>query len=304
MPRPAGVVLVTGALGQLGQEGIRSLLARGHTVYGCDCRPAHAFACPLWQADLVHPPADFRWPADVTTVLHLAGYRDTVRPTAAAAQRLLETNVQTVASALQACHAGVRHFVYVSSISVYSGRGPLPIPETQPAQPLSLYGHSKWLGECACHLFRAARPDLRLTILRLAQVYGPGSGAHLVLYQLIAQARTSRSIGLYCKPEVTRDYLYLTDAGAAIALAVERCPAGIWNVGGGTGITMGALAGAVRAATGVEAAATFGTAGGANLALDSTAFQRATGFRPAVSFPEGVRREVARLREASPGARS
>lgn len=81
------------------------------------------------------------------------------------------------AVAKKAKAAGVRQFIFMSSMSVYGQEGSIKRPvtitkSTQPA-PNSPYGRSKLAAEAA--LLQLQDADFRLAILRPPMVYGPGS---------------------------------------------------------------------------------------------------------------------------------
>ena len=289
-------VTVTGANGQLGGHLVPRLRKQGLSVYECDLQPGDGES--FLRLDLTSLPAGYRWPDDVDVVVHLAGSRDPIEPSASYIRGQFVANIETVAGALCACGERVKHFIYISSISVYSQRACVPITESEPADPVDIYGYSKWLGEQACRLYEADHPGFGLTVLRLAQVYGPGSGRHLALYRLIDQALSGEPLSMYCVPELQRDYIYVDDAVAAIELAVERRLAGTYNVGSGQGVTMEELADSVRMAAGITQPSSFGDYRGHDLALSIDGFRGATGFVPGVSLQNGVAREVERLRAA------
>jgi dihydroflavonol-4-reductase len=77
--------------------------------------------------------------------------------------------------------AGVKRFVYVSSLAA---QGPNPDAETltvDPPRPVSAYGRSKLAGEFAV---QAAREEMNVAIVRLSAVYGQRDKALLPLYRM------------------------------------------------------------------------------------------------------------------------
>ncbi len=289
-------IVVTGAAGQLGRVTTAALLARGVTVHAYDRAPVDDLGFPVFAVDLTRLPDDFRWPDDADVLLHLAGLRDVLPPTGSNLTALLQANVEALAGALAACGAGVCHVVYVSSMAVYSGQAPVPTPEDGPVAPETMYGLSKWLGERVCGLFHSARPDVGVTIVRLVQVYGPGSGQeHLAVYQLIDQAIEQRGVRLTCVPKLVRDLIYIDDAAEALALAALLRPEGVVNVSGMEPFSMDELVGYVEAAIGSPLAKSFGDDRGEDRALSGDRFRRLTGFVPSTSLREGVARELRRV---------
>jgi nucleoside-diphosphate-sugar epimerase len=302
-PRPRYIrrvdIVVTGSSGSLGAAAVARLTADGHRVTGFDRAERRTAGAGAQRLDLLETPPEFRWPDGTNAVLHLAGTWAPADATAAGLTAQLRANVELVARALASCGPGVRRFVYVSSMSVYGADCPLPYRETSPIRPDGFYGRTKWLGEEVCRIAGEARPDLEIVVLRLAQVYGPGTPPRVVLYDFIEQALTSGAIRAQCGADLRRDHVHLTDAAEAMALAVVAAPRGTYNVGGG-GHTMGELADAIRAAAPRRVSVSFGGAPGVGKALDASAFRAATGFAPRTSLAAGVRLEVTRLATGRP----
>lgn len=292
---PLGEVAVTGVAGQLGRAVVERLARLDVPVRGYDRCAWPAAPVPLVELDLTDVGPGFEWPSSVSTVLHLAGYREPTELTAGSIRLLYRANLETVAAALAACTDSVRHFVYVSSMAVYGAEADTPTTEAEPPAPDSLYGVSKLLGEHACGVFRRTHPGCAVTIVRLAQVYGPGSPEHLALYRLIHQGLRGDRLELQCAAELRRDYLYLTDAADALALAVVKGDDGVYNAGGGGGVAMGELVEAVAHALPHAVSTAFGSARGDDRVLDSRRFSEQVGFRPSIALSEGVRREVERI---------
>lgn len=277
----------------LGAATAARLVAAGHTVHGFD-RIEHAVAgVTTHRVDLLGISSAFRWPDDAEAVLHLAGTWQSPTSDPRGLTAHLRANVELVARSLAACAPSVRRFVYVSSMSVYGRDAVAPYCEDSPLRPDSFYGRTKWLGEQVCRMAQDLRPELEVVILRLAQVYGPGTPPRVVLYDFIAQALANQSIRAQCGPDLVRDHLYLTDAAEALALAIERVPPGTYNVGGG-GHTMAELAAAIGSAFPITTTIFAGGSGVAKM-VDSSAFAAATGFSPRTSLEHGVRVEVDRM---------
>jgi nucleoside-diphosphate-sugar epimerase len=127
-------------------------------------------------------------------VIHLAGIAND--PCGELDARLTwEVNVYASARLAQACaEAGVRHFVFASSASVYGIRGNEPAHETTPLEPVSDYNKTKDVAERV--LREAAGRRMALTIVRPATVCGvsPRMRLDTVVNMLTAQALKSGQI--------------------------------------------------------------------------------------------------------------
>jgi len=115
------------------------------------------------------------------TVIHLAARVHVMgEPAAVAAERHQAVNAEgTRRLAEQASHAGVRRFVYLSSVKVLGESAPSdrPFTDTTPAAPVDPYGQSKLAAED--NLFRVAdRSGMEAVVLRPPLIYGRGVRAN------------------------------------------------------------------------------------------------------------------------------
>ena len=125
--------------------------------------------------------------------------------------------------------------VWASSCSVY-GRGPAPMKESQPVDPLNTYAFSK---VCMERLARRYQNKLAHPIvgLRYSNVYGPGE-AHKgklasMIYQLAAQMRGGKRPMIFTAGQQKRDFVYIDDVVAANVRAMSAKEAGVFNAGAG-----------------------------------------------------------------------
>lgn len=294
------MIIVTGAAGQIGRAVVTELVSQGLPVCGIDiiAKPDSLDDSIAWiTADLTQLPSDFAWPSDASITIHLAGAVTTAPLSFASVQKWMSANLLTTANLLATC-ANMRRFVYVSSISVYGDSEGVPWTEEAPTKPVTGYGISKLLGEMVCHHYFADAAQDIFVILRLAQVYGPGTLPQNALYRLIRQAIDDHRLDLTCTSGLRRDYIHISDAVKALIVAAQMCPAGVYNVGCGYPFTMGDLVGAIVRAVPGCAAPQFMAPGNAKeypVALSTERFAAATGFRPGIPIAQGVAWEVARL---------
>jgi nucleoside-diphosphate-sugar epimerase/lipopolysaccharide/colanic/teichoic acid biosynthesis glycosyltransferase len=177
------MILVTGATGLVGKAVVKALLGAGqpvvaavrqlpgqHDMHNSSLRWAVVgsinnqtkWCLPLWGVD---------------TVLHCAARTHVMREHAVDALALYrEVNVEgTLNFAQQAAEAGVRRFVFISSIKV-NGEANLPgqpFTEECDLAPQDAYSQSKAEAERAL-LALAAQTGMELVIVRPPLVYGPG----------------------------------------------------------------------------------------------------------------------------------
>jgi nucleoside-diphosphate-sugar epimerase len=163
------LVLVTGASGFLGRYVIQALIARNIRVRAVSRSPrpvAEKLALVEWRQGDLSDVAGWSALLDgVDTVVHLAALTG-----AEPENRLMEFNATATGRlARQASVAGVRHFVYLSSVRVYGHAG--TILATTAISPADAYGRSKLAGEKEV-VNAAARGTMTYAILRPPFVYG------------------------------------------------------------------------------------------------------------------------------------
>ncbi|MBA4742650.1 MAG: NAD-dependent epimerase/dehydratase family protein, partial [Azoarcus sp.] len=114
----------------------------------------------------------------VAFVVHCAGHAHAhgARDDAAAHERINHLGTRRLAEA--AAVAGVRRFVFLSSVKAAGHPGAAVADETWPAPPDTPYGRSKRAAEDALAQLCADSP-MAATSLRLAMVYGHGSRGNL-----------------------------------------------------------------------------------------------------------------------------
>jgi nucleoside-diphosphate-sugar epimerase len=178
-------ILVTGSSGFIGSRIVHRMACDSswRVLAGYRCIPDNV-PPGVRSVRLGDMAADFDWHdamdgADV--VLHLAArvhvMHDKTRDPLAEFRRL---NVQASKRlAEQAAAAGVRRFVYISSVKVNgeSTLGMEPFHADDPPHPMDPYGQSKWEAERAIREV-AAGCAMEVTIVRPPLVYGPGVKAN------------------------------------------------------------------------------------------------------------------------------
>jgi UDP-glucose 4-epimerase len=267
--------LVTGGAGYIGSHIVRSLLEAGlRTVVLDDLSTGHSDFVPpevpfvrgsiLDGALLLDTIADH----DVSGVIHVAGFKyagvSVTEPL-----HTYQQNVTGTATLLATMESkGVDRIVFSSSAAVYGTPDTELVTEETPKRPQSPYGESKLIGEWLLADQGVAR-GLRHTSLRYFNVVGSGdpalydSSPHnlfpLVFTALIA-GRTPRINGDdYATPDGTnvRDYIHVADLAASHVAAAKRLDAGepleaAYNLGSGSGSSVGEIMRAVADATGID----------------------------------------------------
>jgi len=218
--------LVTGASGQLGGYLLRHLRDRGEEVVAWSGSVrGEVCGVPLQVVDLgdtASMPVPFH-DAKAEAVIHaaaLARVDECLRDPKRA--RRVNTDATARLAELSA-DAGAR-FLYVSTDLVFDGER-APYRETDPPQPLSVYGHTKADGETAV----LAVP--RTVVARVSLLFGPTlSGRPGFFDGLVASLREGRQVTMFA--DEWRTPLAMPAAAAALVEIARSDVTGLLHVGG------------------------------------------------------------------------
>jgi UDP-glucuronate 4-epimerase len=236
-------VLVTGVAGFIGSHVARALLARGEAVIGIDnfsnyYDPVLKFARlkPLredkaftfLEADIADRDAMLALPerhSGLDRIVHLAA-QPGVRHSLVDPYVYVQTNVMGHLVMLELARrcAGLRHFVYASSSSVYGGNRKQPFAvDDRVDEPISLYAATKRADELMTasysHLYK-----LKATGLRFFTVYGPWGRPDMSPYIFAKAIHEGSTINLYHLGFIKRDFSYIDDIVTGTIAALDKPP--------------------------------------------------------------------------------
>ncbi|HEY9721559.1 MAG TPA: GDP-mannose 4,6-dehydratase [Oscillatoriaceae cyanobacterium] len=272
IPKANGPILVTGGAGFIGSHLVDSLLADGERVVVVD--DFNDFYDPAIKRENVrthvqHPhytliEGDIR-DADLIErlfvehgfgrVVHLAA-RAGVRPSLSEPYLYESTNITATLHLLEACKRhGVDKFVFGSSSSVYGINEKVPFAEADPIPaPISPYAATKAAGELFCHTY-AHLYGLRCVCLRFFTVYGPRQRPDLAIHKFARLIAEGKPLPFYGDGSTERDYTFVADiiAGVRAALAYEKTPYEVFNLGNSRTISLAQLVWTLESALGQKA---------------------------------------------------
>ncbi len=310
-----GEIAVTGASGFIGRRLVERLLADGASVLALSRQPmATAGVRGLVVEDYTDVARLAQALRGVDALIHLAARAHQESAGAADAALFHAANVETTLNTARAClAAGVKRFVFVSSIGVNGGRSTHPFTELDTPAPTEPYAVSKWEAERALSAL-VAGTAMECVVIRPPLVYGPGCPGNFG--RLVRWAATARFLPLGAL-SAPRTFVHVDNLVDALIVAARH--AGIGNstflVADDRDVTVGEVvriladvlqpgkrvvleappALLAAAATLVGRRATFDKLA-APLQVDASAFTRATGWRPPVSPEQGLRETARQFR--------
>jgi nucleoside-diphosphate-sugar epimerase len=246
--------LVTGVAGFIGSTLGERLIADGADVVGIDCFTDYyprrvkernlsgLLASPSFRF-IEAPLQDLDLPAllnDRTHVFHLAAQAGVRKSWGKDFAIYTVNNIEATQALLEAAcgMAGLERFVYSSSSSVYGDLVALPMREDALPQPLSPYGVSKLAAEQLCHLY-FVNYGIPTVSLRYFTVYGPRQRPDMGFHKFLRATLLDEPITLYGDGDQTRDFTFVSDAvNANLAAAVRGVPGRVYNIGGGSRVSV------------------------------------------------------------------
>lgn len=296
-------ILVTGGHGFLGSHVVDNLKGRGAT---------DVFAPARREYDLRDSGAVHRLFADVQphVVMHLAAVVGGIGANRERPGEFFYDNLMMGTLLMEAARLRpVDKFVSIGTVCAYPKHTPLPFREDDlwngyPDDTNAPYGIAKKMLLVQGEAYRR-QYGLRSIFLLPVNLYGPRDhfdpATSHVIPALIRKCVDARDAGneeivLWGDGSPTREFLYVTDAADAIALATERYDgAAPVNIGSGNEITIRALARLIADLTGFRGTVRWDTSqpnGQPRRRLDTTRAEREFGFRSTTDFRDGLRRTI------------
>ena len=210
-------VMVTGGLGFIGPHLVRRLLKDGYSVLVLDKSEDTTSIdvenpkLTIIKTDLLTGSIDSHFKG-IDEVYHLAANSD-VRLGAKDTKIDFDENIVVTYKVLEACRkAEVKRLIFTSSSVVYGNAKKIPTPEDYgPLFPISMYGGSKLAGEALVSTY-ASLYNIKSTILRFANVIGPGDKPHGVIFDFITKLRkTPKMLQILGDGRQNKSYIYIDD---------------------------------------------------------------------------------------------
>ena len=240
-------VLVTGGAGFIGSHLVNGLLDSGYSVAVVDDlssgqlrnlnHRATFYHCAITDPKLLQ----IIQREGPEIIFHLAA-QSSVRQSTLDPVSDADSNVLGTIRLLSAAAAeGVEKIVFSSTGgAIYGNPDAIPCDEDTPVNPITPYALSKYVSELYLDLYQRTY-GLEYTILRYANVYGPGqdpNGEAGVIAIFAGMMLRGRTPNIYGNGLQERDFVYVSDVVEANLAAAYRGDGGIYNIGSGEPVTI------------------------------------------------------------------
>lgn len=296
--------LVTGGAGFIGSHMVDELIRRRIKVYVIDDLSTGSKAnvnpnAQLFKVNITAPalPALIkRLKPDV--IFHLAAQAD-VRVSVEDPVEDAQTNILGSLALMHAAEeAGTKKFIFTSTGgAMFSDEVRPPYSEATPAAPVSPYGISKRAAELYLEYF-AKRGKMATVCIRPANAFGPRQGLRGEAGVISVFARRmvrGQEVTINGDGKNTRDYVYVSDIVNAHMLAMQKNVTGIYHIGSGREVDVNTLFRKLNKLIGGKMTEVHGPAKKGEVrrsALNSRKAEKELGWKPKVSFDEGLKKTV------------
>ena len=299
--------LVTGGAGFIGSHLAEELTRRGEHVRVADSlitghrrNLAHVLGVDFLEGDLADLAVARRAVQGMDYVLHQAAIPSVPR----SVEDPITSNRANIDATLNvlvaARDAKIKRVVYAGSSSAYGNTETLPKREDMPTHPLSPYALQKLVGEQYMQLFTALY-GLETVTIRYFNVFGPRqdpsspySGVISVFAKALLENKTPT---IYGDGEQTRDFTYIGNVvdGVLRAVTAPKASGQVINVATDSRISLNRLFTTMRDLVGSAVNVSYAPTRSGDVRdsqADITRAREILGYKPIVSFEEGLRQTL------------
>lgn len=215
-------VLITGATGFIGSRLISRLeLEKNYQLYGAIRHQQQKLPTVVTPIVVGEIDGNTNWKQaleDIDTVVHLAGRAHIIEEKAANPEaEFFKVNTEGTANLVkQSLEAGVKHFIFISSIGAMTTLSDRVLTEADLPNPDTPYGRSKLEAEKAL-MALTKNSSMTWTIFRPTLVYGKGNPGNMASLVKLVRKRLPLPLGAI---KNRRSFLYVGNLVDAIALCL------------------------------------------------------------------------------------
>ena len=306
-------ILITGGAGFIGSHIVDLYVSAGHEVAVLD----NFWSEGGGKEANVNPGAHL-YRVDITNGADLARVFDEVKPEIVshhAAQHSVAistrdpqfdatVNVLGLLNVLSNCtRVKTRKVLFASSGATYGTPVHLPIDEDVPQRPESPYGITKMVAEYYLRYWHDSH-NLNFTALRYGNVYGPRqdpNGEAGVIAIFANRFLAHQPVRIDWDGEQRKDYVFVKDVARANLLALNRGDNNIFCIGTGKAVSVNEIYQTLAKLTNYEPQITKAPRRSGDIHqayFNASKAERILGWRPEVSFTEGVKATVDFFKQA------
>lgn len=307
-------ILITGGAGFIGSTLADKLLSDGHHVIVVDNFNSYYDVKLKWQniasnmnnkrytlcvADIENKESlrEIFSANSIDCIVHLAG-RAGVRPSIEQPEAYVTSNILGTVHILELMKDfGIKKMIFASSSSVYGNCTAEKFSEDlNVREPISQYAATKSSDEQFAYTYSKLY-GINVVCLRFFTVYGPRQRPDLAIRKFIELIEQDKPIPLYGDGTTMRDYTYIDDIveGICSAIAYNKTPYEIINLGGGSPVTLNNMLQTIEKVLGKKAKIEhFPMQKGDVIKTisDISKAKRLLGYLPKTNFEEGIRKFV------------
>ena len=232
----------------------------------------------------------------------------------------INSNLQGFGNILESCrNHEVEHLIYASSSSVYGGNTNLPFKESNSVDhPVSLYAATKKSNELMAHAYSHLY-GIPSTGLRFFTVYGPWGRPDMALFLFTKAMIHGKEINIFNNGKMIRDFTYIDDIIESLYRVLNKIPEGnkhfdtnqpdpstswaphqIFNIGNSNPTPLMEYIDELEIALNITAKKIYLPMQAGDVvatAADTSALEKAIGFKPNTTIKEGIRNFVSWYRD-------
>lgn len=290
-----GTILLTGATGFVGSRVLARLVSLGASVIAAGRQPPADRSISFLPIDFnraetfdAHRDALQR----VTTVVHAGG--GVIRSSDPSEDQLLSWSGANIdgSARLALALSNLQFFCHLSAVDVYGPPMRARIQEDHPLNPATYYGATKAAAELILGVY-SRKSGVPLTVLRLAQVFGPADNSRKVIPNLVRAAVAGNRITVAGDGSDERSYVFVEDVVDAVVLALQARVPGTFNVAGATPKSIREVATTIARLAGCAPPEFRPRPGPASkIVIDISKARAELGYQPRVDLEEGLRRTI------------
>jgi len=242
---------------------------------------------------------------DIDVVLHQGALPSVPRSVDDPAETHRHCLDATFTLLLAARDAGIKRFVYASSSSAYGDTPTLPKVETMPPMPLSPYAVGKLAGEYYAKVFYEVF-GLETISLRYFNVFGPHqdptSQYAAAIPAFVTAILKDKPPTVFGDGEQTRDLTYVDNVVEANLLAAraKQTKGEVLNIACGKAVTVNETIDVINDTVGKNIKPVYADPRPGDIKhslADITLAQNLLGFKPSVSFKQGLQKAISWYRD-------